>query len=77
LWSGPAPTRGQENRQRNFLLFDFGILLNIINAPFLFELKGKGSEIGAGLQFAIERGWLELHESGTYVRLKTVGDLVP
>lgn len=50
---------------------DGRIHIERINAPFLFTLKGKGSEFGAGLKFAIERGWLELHESGTYVRLLT------
>ncbi|WP_271568457.1 hypothetical protein [Bradyrhizobium sp. CCBAU 11386] len=44
-----------------------------INAPFLYTLKGSGSEFGAGIKFAVERGWLELHESGTYVRLLTAG----
>jgi len=40
-----------------------------INAPFLFTLGGKGSELGAGIRHAVEKGWLELHESGTHVRL--------
>ncbi|MCP3395282.1 hypothetical protein NLM27_41865 [Bradyrhizobium sp. CCGB12] len=40
-----------------------------INAPFLYTLKGSGSEFGAGIKYAIQQGWLELHESGTYVRL--------
>lgn len=53
---------------------DGRIHIEKINAPFLFEHKAKGSEFGAGLKFAIERGWLELHESGTFVRLKTVGE---
>ncbi|MFK4507188.1 hypothetical protein [Bradyrhizobium daqingense] len=48
---------------------DGRIHIEKINAPFLFTLKGRGSEFGAGLAFAVERGWLELHESGTYVRL--------
>lgn len=56
---------------------DGRIHIEKLNAPFLFVHKAKGSEFGAGLEFAIERGWLELHESGTYVRLKTAGDLVP
>lgn len=44
-----------------------------INYPFLSQsgCKGTGPEFDAGLKFAIERGWLELHESGTYVRLLT------
>lgn len=47
---------------------DGRIYIERINAPFLFALKGNASEFAAGLKFAIERGWLELHESGTYVR---------
>jgi hypothetical protein len=53
---------------------DGRIHIEKINAPFLFTLKGKGSEFGAGLRYAIEKGWLELHESGTYVRLLTPGE---
>ena len=48
---------------------DGRIYIERINAPFMFELKGSGTEFGAGLKYAIECGWLELHESGTYVRL--------
>ncbi|MCP1766089.1 hypothetical protein [Bradyrhizobium japonicum] len=53
---------------------DGRIYIERINAPFLFKLKGSGSEFGAGLKHAIERGWLQLHESGTYVRLLSSGD---
>ena len=53
---------------------DGRIYIERINAPFLFKLKGSGSEFGAGLKFAIERGWLQLHESGTYIRLLDPGD---
>ncbi|WP_306330608.1 hypothetical protein [Bradyrhizobium japonicum] len=35
----------------------------------MFKLKGSGTEFGAELKYAIKCGWLELHESGTYVRL--------
>jgi hypothetical protein len=31
-------------------------------------MKGSPAEYGAGLKLAIERGWLWLHESGTYVK---------
>lgn len=44
-----------------------------INAPFLYTLKGCGTEFGAGIKYAVQQGWLELHESGTYVRLLTPG----
>ena len=32
---------------------------------------GAEAEFGAGIRCAVEKGWLELHESGTYVRLLT------
>ncbi|WP_347336473.1 hypothetical protein [Bradyrhizobium japonicum] len=55
---------------------DGRIYIERINAPFLFKLKGSGSEFGAGLKHAIERGWLQMHESGTYVRLQGPGGLL-
>ncbi|MET3308128.1 hypothetical protein [Bradyrhizobium diazoefficiens] len=48
---------------------DGRIHIEKINAPFLYTLKGSGPEFGAGIEYAVERGWLELHESGTYVRI--------
>lgn len=45
-----------------------------INYPFLYTLKGSGAEFGAGIRCAVEKGWLELHESGTYVRLLRPGE---
>ncbi|MET3972449.1 hypothetical protein ACVWXN_000167 [Bradyrhizobium sp. i1.4.4] len=53
---------------------DGRIYIERINAPFMFELKGSGSEFGAGLKHAVAHGWLELHESGTYVRLKKASE---
>ncbi|MFC7698342.1 hypothetical protein ACFQX9_16715 [Bradyrhizobium sp. GCM10028915] len=41
--------------------------------PFLYTLKASGAELGAGIRHAVEKGWLELHESGTYVRLLAPG----
>ena len=55
---------------------DGRIHIEKINAPFLHTLKASGEEVGAGLKFAIERGWLHLHESGTYVRLRSRGDMI-
>ncbi|MDI3566927.1 hypothetical protein [Bradyrhizobium sp. Arg816] len=52
---------------------DGRIYIERINAPFMFNLKGSGSEFGAGLKYAIERGWLSKHESGTYVKLMPPG----
>ncbi|WP_445215448.1 hypothetical protein ACKWRH_23495 [Bradyrhizobium sp. Pa8] len=53
---------------------DGRIHIEKLNAPFLYTLKGSGPEFGAGLACAVEQGWLELHESGTYVRLLTPGE---
>jgi hypothetical protein len=43
-----------------------------INYPFLFKNKAKPAEYGAGLS-SIERGWLWMHESGTYVKITPAG----
>ncbi|AHY53063.1 hypothetical protein [Bradyrhizobium japonicum] len=48
---------------------DGRIHIEKLNASFLYTLKATGSEFGAGIKHAVEKGWLELHESGTYVRL--------
>jgi hypothetical protein len=42
-----------------------------INGPFLFEFKGSPPEYGAGLDLAIARGWLVMHESGTLREVHT------
>ena len=52
---------------------DGRIYIEKINAPFLFQLKGTPAEYKAGLEHAIAKGWLWLHESGTYVRLNDAG----
>jgi hypothetical protein len=54
-------------------LQDGRIYIEKINGPFLFELKGSPAEYKAGLDRAIERGWLVLHESGTYVKFTEAG----
>jgi len=49
------------------------IYIEKINGPFLFGDKGTPAEYSAGLELAIARGWLELHESGTYVKFTQAG----
>jgi hypothetical protein len=49
------------------------IFIELINGPFLFELKATPAEYTAGLNLAIKRGWLEMHESGTYVKFTQAG----
>lgn len=46
---------------------DGRIYIEKINAPFLFGDKATAAEHHAGIAYAIEHGWIELHESGTYV----------
>jgi hypothetical protein len=56
--------------------FSFGnrrIYIEEINWPFLSEHGGSPAEYRAGLELTIERGWLWLHESGTYVKLTPAG----
>jgi hypothetical protein len=46
---------------------------SLINAPLLFEHKASPAEYKAALDLAIARGWLVLHESGTYVKFTPAG----
>jgi hypothetical protein len=55
---------------------DGRIHIELINGPFLYELLGSPAEYKAALDFAIERGWLWKHESGTYVKFTQAGDEV-
>jgi len=43
-----------------------------INWPFL-QAGGSADEYVAGLQMAIDRGWLDIHRSGTYVKFTPAG----
>jgi hypothetical protein len=52
---------------------DGRIFIELVNAPFLYEHKGSPAEYKAGLELAIARGWLVLHESGTYVKFTQAG----
>ena len=52
---------------------DGRIFIEQLNGPFLFDLQGSPAEYGAGLKLAIERGWLVMHESGTFVKFTQAG----
>jgi hypothetical protein len=52
---------------------DGNIYIELINAPLLFEHKASPAEYKAGLDLAIARGWLVLHESGTFVKFAAAG----
>ena len=55
---------------------DGRIHIEKINGPMLFQEGATPAEYWAGLQFAIERGWLWYHESGTFVKFKPAGALL-
>jgi hypothetical protein len=52
---------------------DGRIHIEKINGPFLYQFKASPAEYGVGLKLAIERGWLVMHESGTYVKFTQAG----
>ena len=52
---------------------DGRIYIEKLNGPFLFGDKGTPVKYAAGLALAIERGWLEMHDSGTFVKLTQCG----
>jgi hypothetical protein len=52
---------------------DGRIYIELINGPFLFKDKGSPAEYGAGMKLALERGWLAMHESGTFLRFTHAG----
>jgi len=57
---------------------DGRIHIEKINGPMLFKECASPAEYKAGLDLAIARGWLVLHESGTFVRFTQAGaDLLP
>ena len=52
---------------------DGRIHIELINGPFLSNYMGSPAEYGAGMRLALERGWLVMHESGTFVRFSPAG----
>jgi hypothetical protein len=52
---------------------DGRIHIEKINEPMLYWKRATPAEYKAGLKRAIEKGWLVLHESGTFVRFTQAG----
>jgi hypothetical protein len=52
---------------------DGRIYVEKIYGPMPYERKATSAEYKAGLDLAIERGWLVLHESGMFVRFTQAG----
>ena len=40
---------------------------------FCYQARATPAEYSAGLRLAIERGWLVMHESGTFVKVTETG----
>jgi hypothetical protein len=64
--TGPGLPRGSLQSG----LLDF---LHLRLRRFLYQAKGSPAEYKAGLDLAIQSGWLWLHESGTYVKFTDAG----
>ena len=58
------------------MVLDGRIYIEKINGPFLYVDRGTPAEHAAGLALAIGRGWLEFHDSGTFVRFERLSRLV-
>jgi hypothetical protein len=77
----PAPLSDPETAARKLVeiangveaVQDGRIHIEKINGPFLYEIKGTPAQYLVGLKLAIERGWIVLHESGTYVKFTPAG----
>ena len=52
---------------------DGRIHIEKINGPFLFQHGALPTQYAAGIKLAIDRGFLVMHESGTYVRFTQAG----
>jgi hypothetical protein len=75
------PLADPENAARKLLEIAFTveavqcgrIYIEKMNGPFLNQEAGSPAEYKAGLDLAIARGWLWLHESGTFVKFTPAG----
>jgi hypothetical protein len=52
---------------------DGRIYIELINGPMLFAHEATPAEYRAGLDRAIERGWLTIDRSGTFVKFTQHG----
>ncbi|KJC62476.1 hypothetical protein UP10_03985 [Bradyrhizobium sp. LTSPM299] len=80
-YAEPRPYADPEKAARRLLeranafepIRDGRIYTEVINGKMLFGDKATAAEYWAGLQFAIKRGWLDYHESGTFVKFTPAG----
>ena len=65
---GSPPTSWSRSPPALIPYRDGRIYIELVNKPFL-KMGGTGEEFRAAVALAKERGWIEPHESGTFVRL--------
>ncbi|QIG94425.1 hypothetical protein [Bradyrhizobium sp. 6(2017)] len=75
-WADPekAARRIMEHARAFEPIQDGRIYIEKINRPMIDEDKATPAEYWAALQHAISQGWLEYHESGTFVRILQAGN---
>jgi hypothetical protein len=66
-----AARRLMEHAQTFEPIQDGRIYIEKINGPSLYI--DRGAEYSAGLKLGVERVWLELHDSGTFVKFTQTG----
>lgn len=49
------------------------LFIEKLNRPVLFEFGASPAEWRAGIDVVVAKGWLEMHESGTYYRFTEAG----
>jgi hypothetical protein len=54
-------------------VWDGRLFTEKLNWPMLFEFGASPAEWRAGIDLAVAKGWLEMHESGTYYRFTQAG----
>ncbi|MHC1947302.1 hypothetical protein IF803_23255 [Bradyrhizobium sp. UFLA06-06] len=74
-WAAPekAARRIMEHARAFEPIQDGRIYIEKINYPMLYRDKATPAEYWAGLEYAKNQGWLEYHESGTFVRMLQPG----
>ncbi|QIG96812.1 hypothetical protein [Bradyrhizobium sp. 6(2017)] len=74
-WADPEKVgRRIMQRAREFEpLQDGRIYIEKISWPLLYLDKASPAEYWAGVRYAIDKGWLEYHESGTCVKILHAG----
>ncbi|MBR1298538.1 hypothetical protein [Bradyrhizobium sp. AUGA SZCCT0042] len=80
-YSSPRPWADPEAAARKLLeianateaIQEGRIHIEKINGPMLFKEGATPAEYSAGLRYAIDKGWLWLHESGTFVKFTPAG----